>query len=263
MINSSSITAVVPTSFYIDTKSLTQEQKNAHELVLRASLNQLFGSVHGNQSTGILLWGPSACGKTSFCATIMNTIHIHSDNLNPEDDRLDFTKIVTAAPNPVIQYPSSLVNLLDASSGIVRDLLDLQTTITFVNKRGAEVNTVCLFLDMDKAANPDLVVEAFELYTYVKQINRIAILILNKVDLFNSELPPLERIAKLEETLVTLRQYGFDRIVPLTNYRQGIDERPNAFTKHSSVEVLYHARFGRNLPLTPPSDNEHPDVISS
>lgn len=263
MINSSSTKAVGPTSFYIDTQSLTQEQKNAHELVLRGSLNQLFRSVQGNQSTGILLWGPSACGKTSFCGTLINTVHNHSANLNPEVERIDFSVITKAAPNPVIQYPSSLLNVLDVSSTVVRDLPALQKTIMFVNNRGTEVNTVCLFLDMDKATNPDLVAEAFGLYTYIKQINKIAILILNKVDLFNSELPPLERLAKLEETLVTLRQYGFDRIVPLTNYREGIDERPNAFTKHSTVEVLYHARFGRNLPLTPPPANENPEVISS
>jgi signal recognition particle receptor subunit beta len=263
MINPSFNPPVGPTSFYLNTEALTEEQKNAHALVLRRSLHQLFRSVTNNQPTNILLWGKNACGKTSFCASIINTIHIHSDNLSPQDDRLNFRVTTNAEPKPIILYPSDLINLMDVSSKIVRDLTALQKTIQFLDNKWTETNAVCLFLDMDKTTDPDLVLEAFGLYTYIKQINRIAILILNKVDLFQIELPQSERSTKLEETLVTLRQYGFDRIVPMTNYREGIHERPNLFTQHSSVEVLYHARFGKDLPLTSPSFDENPPVFGN
>lgn len=213
-----------------ESRAILRFKINLEPLVERSTrlrLNMLFRSVHGREPMSILFWGVMGAGKTSLASTLINIIHSHSSGSKV----IDHSVITDASPNPIIQYPSTLVNLLDVSSLIVRDITALMKTMEFLDKRGARCDAVVFVINLEDS-EIDFRGEALLGFDWARKFNKIPILVLTHIE----SIPQQE----LESIIIEMRA-TFKHVIPISCYTRQTTER-STWTESAGTEILYLAR---------------------
>ena len=190
-------------------------------------LNTLFNSVKSKGPTTVLFWGKKGCGKTSLIGTLINIVHGHSSG----STALDHSVLSSAMPNPMIQYPSTLINLVDASSSIFRDVTTLVKAGEFLETRASRFEVVVFVVNLSEDFS-DLIPEMQLYQSWAEQVNRTPILVLTHIESTPEDL--------LNETVAGLRRV-FKHVVPISNYTSTTTQR-TPWTESAGTEILCLAR---------------------
>lgn len=231
----------------VDLSSLVSKISYSRKNALFRSVNEPLyypaGSTIRNP-TNILAFGVKGSGKTSFCSTIVNTVHAHGSG----SKGINFSVITNAAPNPIIRYPSTLVNLDDTFGTDNLNPERLYRYFEFFNKKASPAEVCCFMLNVNDLEKQGVVRNTFLNYTTTIQANKKAILVLTHIDQCAADLAfKWSASEKLNNILFSLEQYGFSRIYPISNYRDGVHQEQNDFADHVSTQMLFSARFEKNI----------------
>lgn len=211
--------AVIP----IDVDLTPLATKSTHHL-----LNTLFKTVDNKRKpTSILFWGHAGSGKTALVSTLINIIHGHSSGSHDIDHGLTGN----ATPNPITKYPSTLVNLLDSSSVISKDITALMKTSIFLDQRDSSCDAVIFILSLTDCLSNTLP-EARLGYDWALQCNMIPIVVLTHID----STPDFE-LNKIISGLAS----QFSNVIPISNYTRDTKVR-SIWTECAGSEILLLAR---------------------
>jgi energy-coupling factor transporter ATP-binding protein EcfA2 len=189
--------------------------------VYRAKLNALFRGTTSKDPTTILLWGKSGSGKTALACTLINIIHRHSNG----SDTINYSVLSNEKPNPIIKYPSSLVNLLDSSSTITNDIVGLMKTSQYADAKGTNFQAILFVLDISQNFT-DLLSEIQLGHDWALQVNKKPILVLTHIERVPETL--------LAQAIIEIHR-TFKYVVPIASYTS---VARSTWTESAGSEIL-------------------------
>jgi hypothetical protein len=189
--------------------------------IYRLKLNILFRGVTSKDPSKVLVWGKAGSGKTALIATLINIIHRHSDG----NDIIDHSVISTQKPNPIIDYPSDLLHLMDTFSNMRTDLVGLMKTCQWIESKRSACHAIIFVIHIDRDFI-DLLPEVQLGHDWALQVNKTPIVVLTHIE------DKQEGI--LERAVVEMRK-TFRHVVPIANY---VDITRSTWTESAGAEIL-------------------------
>lgn len=189
--------------------------------IYRLKLNILFRSVASKDPSKVLVWGKAGSGKTALIATLINIIHRHSDG----NDIIDHSVISTQKPNPIIDYPSDLLHLMDISSAVRTDLVGLMKTCQWIESKRSACHAIIFVIHIDRDFI-DLLPEVQLGHDWALQVNKTPIVVLTHIE--------DKQDGILERAVVEMRK-TFRHVVPIANY---VDITRSTWTESAGAEIL-------------------------